>query len=87
MGFSILSVFALQLSLVLAAAVRSPPPYYGPISPNHRSSKHEPEKFAFNVAFENFREAELEPLGNSVSEVLSQVVPVALTAAIKKEDP
>lgn len=39
------------------------------------------------MAFENFREFELKSLKDEVHEVLSQIVPVALTAAIQRDDP
>lgn len=83
----ILSVLALQLGVAFVTAARNPLPYYGPISSKHNAPKHEPESFTLDVAFENFREAESKSLGDEVREILSQIVPVALTAAIKEEDP
>lgn len=83
----ILSAFALQL---FATGVEGLPPsrsYYGPISSGTKHFKHEPEKFAFDVSFENFREIEAKSLEEEVREVLSQIVPVALAAAIQKDDP
>lgn len=81
------SAFVLQLSIVFAAAVRNPSPYYGSINSKPKLFKHEPEKLVLGVAFENFREFELKSLKNEVREVLSQIVPVALTAAIQRDDP
>lgn len=80
----ILSVFVLQFSTAFAVAVRSPSSFYNP-KPEH--SKREPEKIILGVAFENFREFEAKSLGDEVREVLSQIVPAALTAAIQKDDP
>lgn len=77
----------MQLSIVFAAAVRSPPSYHGSINSNPKHFKHEQENFVLDVAFENFREFELKSLKDEVHEVLSQIVPVALTAAIQRDDP
>lgn len=83
----ILSAFFLHLSIIFTAAVRGSPSYYGPISSKSKHLKHEPEGFTFGVTFENFREIEAKSLEDEVREVLSQIVPVALTAAIQKNDP
>lgn len=82
----ILGAFVLQLSIVFAAAVRSPP-YYSSTSSKPKHFKHEPERFVLGVAFENFREFESKSLKDEVREVLSQIVPAALTAAIQRDDP
>lgn len=83
----IVSTFVLQLSAVFAAAIGGPSHYYGHINSKTKHSKHESEGFVLGVAFENFREIEVKYLEEEVREVLSQIVPVALTAAIQKDDP
>lgn len=83
----IVSTFVLQLSVVFAAAIGGPSSYYGHINVKAKHSKHESEGFALDVAFENFREIEAKYLKGEVRQVLLQIVPVALTAAIQKDDP
>lgn len=83
----IVSTFVLQLSAVFAAAIGGPSSYYGHINSKTKSSKHESERFALDVDFENFGEIEAKYLEGEVREVLSQIVPVALAAAIQKDDP
>lgn len=79
-SYQALGIFALQLSTVIAAGR----PYYGA---SKQESKHEPENLEVEVAFENFRDAETTILKEEMEEVLSHLIPVALAAAVKRDDP
>lgn len=80
-----LCLFLLHLSVALALEAPRSRPYYG-ASPRHEATKHEQENLV-EIIFENFRDGEATILEEEVRSLLSDFVPAALKAAVKKNDP
>jgi hypothetical protein len=80
-----LCLFLLHLSVALALEAPRSRPYYG-ASPRHEATKHKQENLV-EIIFENFRDGEATILEEEVRSLLSDFVPAALKAAVKKNDP